>query len=102
MPKPTMLPAESILESQIIDTMKAALQLSRPDLSYPQSHSDMQACVRGILRMFSVERRPIAAPLKIRCDVCNGTGSLVDLSSRPGYGKQETCVSCGGKGWVEG
>lgn len=36
----------------------------RPDLPYPESHSDMQGAVRGLLRMFKVERRPIAIDLE--------------------------------------
>lgn len=56
------------LESDIIETMIAGHKQWRPDLSYPESHSDMQAAVRALLRMFSVERRPVAVDLEYRDD----------------------------------
>ncbi len=52
------------LESQIIETLLAGHHEWRPDLSYPESHSDMQGAVRGLLRMFEVKRRPIAVELE--------------------------------------
>src|SRR5882724_11155812 len=52
------------LESDIIETLIAGHKEWRPDLSYPESHSDMQAAVRGLLRMFKVERRAIAVELE--------------------------------------
>jgi hypothetical protein len=48
------------LEQQIIETLIAGHKEWRPDLNYPQSHSDMQGAVRGLIRMFDVKRRPIA------------------------------------------
>ena len=48
----------------------------RPDLSYPESHSDMSAAVRALLRMYEVKRRPIALDTQDMlqpeptCDVC--------------------------------
>jgi len=52
------------LESDIIETLIAGHKEWRPDLSYPESHSDMQAAVRGLLRMYKVERHPIAVELE--------------------------------------
>lgn len=52
------------LESDIIETLIAGHKEYRSDLRYPESHSDMQAAVRGLLRMFKVERRPIAIDLE--------------------------------------
>jgi hypothetical protein len=62
MPKQTL--KNSQLEHDIIDTLIAGLHEWRPDLNYPDSRSDYQACVRGLLRMFKVERRPLAIELE--------------------------------------
>lgn len=51
------------LESDIIQTLIAGHKEWRPDLNYPESHSDMQAAVRGLLQMFEVKRRPL--PMKL-------------------------------------
>lgn len=51
------------LERQLIETMIAGLQAYRPDLVYPESHSDYQGCARGVLRMFEVRRLPLARDL---------------------------------------
>ena len=55
-----MKPEFEKLESDIIETLIAGHQEWRPDLAYPESHSDMQGAVRGLLRMFEVKRRPVA------------------------------------------
>lgn len=60
MAKPSLKEAYRTLESDIIETLIAGHKEWRPDLAYPESHSDMQAAVRGLLRMFDVKRRPIA------------------------------------------
>lgn len=52
------------LESDIIETLLAGHHEWRPDLAYPESHSDMQGAVRGLLRMFKIERRPVAVDLE--------------------------------------
>lgn len=52
------------LESDIIATLLAGHHEWRPDLAYPESHSDMQGAVRGLLRMFKIERRPVAIELE--------------------------------------
>ena len=54
----------AILESDIIETLIAGHHECRPDLQYPESTSDMQSAVRALLRMFKVERRPIAIELE--------------------------------------
>lgn len=51
------------LESDIIETLIAGHKEWRPDLSFPESYSDMQAAVRGLLRMFDVKRLPVAREL---------------------------------------
>ena len=74
MPKPRLAEPFRSLERDIIETMAAGLKVWRPDLAYPQSHSDMQACVRGLLQMFTVERArlPVVLPLweDATCWVC--------------------------------
>lgn len=52
------------LERDIIETFLAGHLEARPDLSYPQSHSDMQSGVRALLVMFEIKRRPIALEWK--------------------------------------
>lgn len=46
------------LQYQIIDTMMAG-----NNNKYPESHSDMQYCVRALLRMFEVKRLPLSIDL---------------------------------------
>jgi hypothetical protein len=52
------------LEADIIETLIAGHKEWRPDLAYPESHSDMQGAVRGLLRMFEVRRRPLPVDLE--------------------------------------
>lgn len=65
MPKPNLMPPWDKLESDIIDSLIAGHQQWRPDLDYPQSHSDMQGAVRGLLQMFEIKRRPLPFKLPI-------------------------------------
>ncbi len=64
MSKSRLKPPMDQLESDIIETLLAGHKEWRPDLAYPESHSDMQGAVRGLLRMFEVKRRPIAVELQ--------------------------------------
>lgn len=64
MPKPSLKEPYRTLENEIISTLVAGHKEWRPDLSYPESYSDMQAAVRGLLRMFDVKRFPIALEMK--------------------------------------
>lgn len=52
------------LEREIIETLLAGHHEWRRDLPYPESHSDMQGAVRGLLRMFEVKRLPLARELQ--------------------------------------
>lgn len=52
------------LTDDIIKTLTAGLQRSRPDLSYPESYSDMTWAVQGLLEMFEVKYRTL--PLRIK------------------------------------
>lgn len=60
MSKSRLKPEFQSLETEIIETLLAGHKECRPDLSYPESHSDMQAAVRGLLVMFEIKRRPLA------------------------------------------
>lgn len=64
MAKRSLVEPYNTLENEIINTLIAGHKEWRPDLSYPESYSDMQAAVRGLLRMFDVKRRPIALEMK--------------------------------------
>jgi hypothetical protein len=55
-----MKPEFDQLEKDIIETFLAGHKEYRPDLPYPQSHSDMQGGIRALLVMFEIKRRPIA------------------------------------------
>lgn len=59
-----MKPEFNQLESDIIATLIAGHKEARPDLSYPESHSDMQSAVRALIVMFDIKRRPIALEWK--------------------------------------
>lgn len=63
MSKRSLSPDLQKLESDIISTLIAGHKEWRPDLAYPESHSDMQGAVRGLLRMFEVKRLPVAREL---------------------------------------
>ena len=60
MAKPMLKPEYAKLESEIIQTFLAGHHEWRPDLDYPESHSDMAGGVRALLRMFEIKRRPVA------------------------------------------
>ena len=64
MPKAKLKEPYWTLEHEMKATFMAAFNGSRPDLQYPKSASDVQAGIRGILRMFEVKRSalPINLP----------------------------------------
>lgn len=64
MPKPTLKEPMYTLEGHMIQTLVAGLHEWRPDLDTPESYSDWQACVRGLLKMYEIKRRPIAIELE--------------------------------------
>ena len=96
MPKPTLIPDQHLLELELIDTMLAGLHNWRPDLSYPQSHSDMMGCARAIMVMFDVKRSPLPNKLYRVCDACGGSRYF----SKDAYTKI-TCTKCDGSGKIE-
>lgn len=99
MPKPRLHPKFAQLEGDIIETMIAGLKQWRPDLDYPESHSDMSGCVRALIKMFDVKRRPIAlSELPEHCDLCNNAGVLIEcVDDDPRTIREKTCPGCNGK-----
>ena len=96
MSKSSLIPPLDVLESQIIETLLAGHHEYRPDLGYPESHSDMQGAVRGLLRMFEVKRRPMAVALEYPCRSCNGVGHF-----RSADDIRDTCKNCNGTGKIK-
>lgn len=96
MPKPFLVPEEAILEGEIVAALIAGLKQWRPDLDYPESHSDMQACVRNMLCMFKVVRRDSPGCLHEPCSGCEGLGKLI-LEATEGTSRSVTCPVCNGK-----
>lgn len=70
MAKRSLSPELALLETQIIETLLAGHHEWRPDLGYPESHSDMQGAVRGLLRMFEIKRLPLPRELTYYCASC--------------------------------
>jgi len=99
-PKPPLVRDDAILESMLIETFLAGCKEWRPDLHYPESYSDMQAGVRGLMKMFKIERRPLPTMLRIECHVCNGHKNLTEMQD--GLRKLTTCPECKGKGYLPG
>jgi hypothetical protein len=52
------------LGADLIETFLAGHLQWRPDLPYPQSHSDMQGGIRALIKMYEIKRRPIAVGLE--------------------------------------
>ena len=65
MAKPRLQEPLHTLEHDVIETLLAGHHADRPDLAYPESHSDMQSAVRAVLRTFEVKRLPLARTLPI-------------------------------------
>lgn len=65
MPKPTLDDKHQQLANEIVDTFLAGHHAWRPDLSYPESHSDMMGGAHALIQMFEIKRRPLAIPLPI-------------------------------------
>lgn len=65
MPKPTLQKQYQQLCNEVIETFLAGHREYRPDLGYPQSHSDMMAGAHALIRMFEIKRRPIAIDLPV-------------------------------------
>lgn len=59
MAKPSLKPPFAELESEMIRTFLAGHQQWRPDLGYPESHSDMQAGMRALLKRYEITARAV-------------------------------------------
>jgi hypothetical protein len=57
--KPSLREPFATLASDLIETMTGGLHEWRPDLDYPQSHSDWQGCIRAVLRKYDVKLRAV-------------------------------------------
>jgi hypothetical protein len=58
MPKPILKEPARTLEMNIIQTLLDGLHRWRPDLHYPESHSDMQAAVRELMALYDITEKP--------------------------------------------
>jgi len=63
MPKPTLTPQYQDLCDEIIKTFLAGHHQWRPDLGYPESHSDMMGGAHALIRMFEIKRRLVEIEL---------------------------------------
>lgn len=54
------------MEQDIVEVLLGGLHQWRPDLDYPESHSDMNACVMNLMVLFEIKRRvvPFVLPIK--------------------------------------
>jgi hypothetical protein len=59
MSKPSLVEPFALLEAEMIRTFLAGHQQWRPDLRYPESHSDLQAGMRALIKRFDIQPRPI-------------------------------------------
>lgn len=101
MPKPTLVPEDNHTEHEAIECMLEGLKDWRPDLNYPESHSDMEACFRGLFVMFQVKRRSKPRPLRFPCVECDGLGYLNIKPDSAGIKSSVACKTCGGKKYSE-
>src|SRR4051812_48801149 len=106
MPKPPLVDEDEKLCSEIIETFLEGLKQWRPDLSYPESHSDMKGGVMALLRMFEIKRRPIAKPNRIECHVCKGQKRFTTLKECSPDGSytnvgEKDCPVCKRVGYLE-
>ena len=53
-----------LMAGDIIETLLAGHHVARPDLRYPESHSDMTWAVIGLLQKYDVKLRPLPRPRK--------------------------------------
>jgi hypothetical protein len=57
MPKPALTAHFDDLEQRLLAALRTGLREWRPDLDYPESTSDMQGAIRGVLKTFYVVPR---------------------------------------------
>lgn len=68
MSKPTLKLEYQQLCNDIIQTFLAGCEKWRPDLAYPESHSDMMAGAHALIQMFDIKRRGIAIELPVETE----------------------------------
>lgn len=73
MAKPNLPEPLATLETEIIKVLLAGHHEWRPDLSFPESYSDMQGAVRGFLKRFAVLDLGGSSELRLR------VGTLLQL-----------------------
>lgn len=59
MAKRSLKPELSALEQDLLETFLAGHHMYRPDLLYPESHSDMYGGLRALIKRFDIKPRPI-------------------------------------------
>jgi hypothetical protein len=59
MPKPSLREPFATLTKDMMETMIAGLHEWRPDLDYPESHSDLRGCIDALLRKYDIKLRPV-------------------------------------------
>jgi len=57
MPKAALIEPYRTLEKEMIKAMLDGLEGWRPDLAFPESTSDMEACARMVIRRFILVKR---------------------------------------------
>lgn len=65
MPKPILEPQSQQLLSDMTETFLAGHHEWRPDLAYPQSHSDVHGGIMALMKVYEIKRRPLAVELKL-------------------------------------
>ncbi len=78
------------LEAQIIETMLAGSS----GYDYPKSVSDMRYCVRNLLKMFDVRRRPLSISLPYAYE--DAVEQAVPADPLPGADNDQNSGSAGG------
>jgi hypothetical protein len=91
MPKAPLYGEDAVLERQIVTTIQQSMS------DGPGSYSDLQWVARNLIRMFKIERRPVAPEkLNYECHDCAATGI-----AEKGVGFVKDCPTCRGRRWVE-
>jgi hypothetical protein len=62
MPKPTFQPQYHAIENKLIEILIRGHHRWRPDLNYPESHSDMQGAVRELMAVLNIQEMPEDIP----------------------------------------
>lgn len=88
------------LEAEIIAVLLAGLKTANIHAAYPESHSDLGAAVRNLIRMYEVTRRTAPYHIRHRCHRCKGLGEYRMWSNSFTLETKE-CTECNQKGYIE-